>query len=135
MTGRRRIALCACLLVLSFVLPAWAGSYLDRAALLLTEANHAGHVLRVRLGDKEFTHVVHEMSKARLEVATHMLVPKEIALAHPHLLMALENHERAADAAQHGEQPSFLVHLQKATEEERILRSIIEQHGWSLPNI
>jgi hypothetical protein len=135
MIRRRCIILCACLLALSFALPAWAGSYLDRAALLLTEADHAGHLLRSRLSDKEFAHVVHDMSKVRLEVAAHMLVPKEIAVAHPHLLMALESHERAADAAEHGEHPSFLVHLQKATEEERILRSIIEQHGWSLPNI
>ncbi len=135
MIVRHRMALGACLIALSFALPAWAGSYLDRAALLLTEADHAGHLLRARLSDKEFAHVIHEMSKARLEVAAHMLVPKEISVAHPHLLMALENHERAADAAEHGEHSSFLLHLQKATEEERILRSVIEQHGWSLPNI
>ena len=135
MNKQRNIALIACLLIISWALHAWAGSYLDRAAMLLTEADHAGHLLRVRLSDKEFVHVVHEMSKARLDVAAHMLVPKEVALAHPHLLMALENHERAADAALHGEHTTFLIHLQKATEEERILRSIIEQHGWTLPSI
>jgi len=132
---RTRVTLWACLLVVSFVLPAWAGSYLDRAALLLTEANHAGHLLRTRLGDKEFMHLVHEMSNARLEAATHMLVPKEVAVAHPHLLMVLENFERAADAAENHEPQSFLLHLQKATEEERILRSIVERHGWALPNL
>jgi hypothetical protein len=108
---------------------------LDRAALLLTEANHAGHLLRTRLSDKEFVHLVHEMSRARLDTASHMLVPKEVVIAHPHLLMALENFERAADAAEHHEPQAFLVHLQKATEEERILRSIIERLGWSIPNI
>jgi hypothetical protein len=112
---------------------AFGGSYLDRAALLLGEANHAGHVLRTHLGDKELSRVVHDMSQARLDVASHMQVPKEVAFAHPHLLMVLENYERAADAAEHGEAPRFLVHLQKATEEERILRSVIEQLGWSLP--
>jgi len=75
------------------------------------------------------------MSQSRLEVASHMQVPKEIALAHPHLLMVLENYERASDAAEHGEAQRFLVLLQKATEEERILRSIVEQLGWSLPKI
>lgn len=114
---------------------AFAGSYLDRAALLVNEASHAGNVLRTRLGDKEFSHVVHEMSKARLDTASHMQVPKEIALAHPHLLMVLENYERASEAAEHGEAARFLVYLQKATEEERILRSIIEQLGWALPKI
>lgn len=112
---------------------AWAGSYLDRAALLLGEANHAGYLLRTRLGDKEFSRVVHTMSEARLDAASHMQVPKEIALAHPHLLMVLENYERASEAAEHGEAQRFLVHLQKATEEERILRSVVEQLGWVLP--
>jgi len=112
---------------------AFAGSYLDRAALLIGEANHAGHLLRTHLGDKEFSHVVHDMSQARLDAASHMQVPKEVALAHPHLLMVLENYERAAEAAEHGEAQRFLLHLQKATEEERILRSVIEQLGWALP--
>ena len=114
---------------------AWAGSYLDRAALLVSEANHAGYVLRTHLGDKEFSRVVHDISKARLDAASHMQVPKEIAFAHPHLLMVLENYERASDAAEHGDAQRFLVHLQKATEEERIMRSVIEQLGWTLPKI
>ena len=114
---------------------AFGGSYLDRAALLVNEAGHEGNVLRIRLGDKEFARVVHSLSQSRLEAASHMQVPKEIALAHPHLLMVLENYERASDAAEHGEAQRFLVLLQKATEEERILRLIVEQLGWQLPKI
>ncbi len=114
---------------------AFAGSYLDRAALLVNESSHACNVLRTRIGDKEFARVVHALSQSRLEAASHMQVPKEIANAHPHLLIVLENYERASDAAEHGETQRFMVLLQKATEEERILRSIIEQLGWSLPKI
>jgi len=125
----------ACLFVACVVSPAWAGSYLDRAGLLLTEANRASHVMRTRLGDKEFLHMVHELSRARLDAASHMLVPKEITVAHPHLLMALENFERAADAAENREPQAFLVYLQKATEEERILRSIVERLGWTIPDL
>ena len=134
----KRMQLCALLaFAITFCISssAWAGSYLDRAALLISEANHAGHMLRTHLGDKEFSHVVHDISQARLDAASHMQVPKEIALAHPHLLMVLENYERASDAAEHGEAQRFLLHLQKATEEERIMRSVIEQLGWALPKI
>lgn len=134
MIARCRTFIVACLLLLFVVRPAWAGSYLDRAGLLLSESNRASHLLRARLGDKEFTRLVHVLARARLDGAYHMMVPKETALAHPHLLMFLENHERAAEAAEHGEHQSFLVHLQKATEEERILRSILDQQGWSIPN-
>jgi len=133
MTNKTLISILACALLLFATSIAWAGSYLERAALLLSEANHAGHVLRSHLGDKELSRVVHEISRARLESASHMQVPKEIALAHPHLLMVLENYERASDAAEHGEPQRFLLHLQKATEEERIMRSVVEQLGWSVP--
>jgi len=134
MMERCRTVLVACLIALSVARPVWAGSYLDRAALLLTESNRASHLLRARLGDKEFTRMVHDLMRARLEVGSHLLVPKEVTIAHPHLLMVLENHERAAEAAEHSDHQNFLLHLQKATEEERILRSIIEQHGWSFPS-
>ncbi len=133
-----KLSLCACitfLLVLFVPGLAFGGSYLDRAALLVNESSHEVNVLRTRLGDKEFARVVHSMSQSRLEAASHMQVPKEIALAHPHVLMVLENYERASDAAEHGEAQRFLVYLQKATEEERILRQIVEQLGWQLPKI
>jgi hypothetical protein len=125
--------------ILTFVLAlciarlAWAGSYLDRAALLLSEADHATFTLRSHLADKEFARLVHEVSLARLQAASHMQVPKEIAQAHPHLLLVLENCERASDAARLGDSQRFLFFLQKATEEERILRSVVEQLGWALP--
>jgi hypothetical protein len=121
--------------ILCFSGLAFAGSYLDRAALPVNEASHACNALRTRLSDKELSHMVHEISKARLGAASHMQVPKEIALAHPHLLMVLENYERASDAAEHGETQRFIVYLQKATEEERIMKAIIEQMGWALPKI
>jgi len=135
MTRRLLIAYVSLLFTLCLSGVALAGSYLDRAALMVNEASHEGNILRTRLGDKEFAHVVHALSQARLETASRMQVPKEIALAHPHLLMVLESYERAADAAEHGEAQRFLVHLQKAAEEERILRSVVEKLGWSLPKL
>ncbi len=128
-------AVLTALVILCFSGLVFAGSYLDRAALLINEASHACNALRTRLSDKELSRVVHEMSKARLDTASHMQVPKEITLAHPHLLMALEDYERASDAAEHGETQRFIVYLQKATEEERIMKAIIEQLGWALPKI
>ncbi len=114
-------------------LPAWAGSYLDRATLLVTEAQKAGEYLRRRPGDRELARLVHAVAAARLEAASRMLVPKEVTLAHPHLLLVLENHERAAAAAEEGNHPVCLSLELKADEEERILRSILEQLGWPLP--
>lgn len=99
------------LLVLSLVLVtsvAWGGTYLDRATLLVIEARRASQFLRQRSHDKELARVVHQVALARLEAAQKMTVPKEVVLAHPHVLIVLEHHERAAEAAADGNVPKFL---------------------------
>jgi hypothetical protein len=124
------------LLVLSLLFVtsiAWAGTYLDRATLLINEARRSSQFLRQRSHDKELARVVHQVALARLEAAQKMTVPKEVVLAHPHVLIVLEHHERAALAASEGDVPKFLVYELKADEEERVLRSVFEQLGWPLP--
>ena len=112
---------------------AWAGSYLDRASLLVNEARRASQFLRHRSHDKELARVIHYAALGRLEAAQKMSVPKEVVLVHPHVLIVLEHHERAASAAATGDVPRFLVYELKADEEERVLRSVFEQLGWPLP--
>jgi hypothetical protein len=113
---------------------AFAGSYLDRAGLLIAQANRETEFLRRRIMDAELARMVHELAAARLKSAGGMLVPKEVAQAHPHLLLALEHHERAADAAAQGKAERFLVERERAIDEEQVLRSVLRQLGWSLPN-
>jgi hypothetical protein len=127
-----------CLLVLFLVLvttPAWAGSYLDRAGLLVVEANRAGALLRERSSDRELARMIHQIAEARLSAAKTMLVPKEVALAHPHLLLLLEIYERAAAAACEADTARVIALILKAEEEDRILRRILSQLGWSMPKL
>ena len=63
-----------------------------------------------------------------------MQVPKEVAQAHPHLLLVLENYERAAESAKDGNAQRFLIYQQRARDEEKILRGVLKQLGWSLPD-
>lgn len=114
---------------------AWAGSYLNRAALLLHQASVDADYLRSRITDRELAHVVHKVAVARLDAAGTMGVPKEVAQAHPHLLLVLENYERAADAASQGKTQRFVIYQQRARDEERTLRGVLKQLGWSLPNV
>jgi hypothetical protein len=123
----------AVLALLCFTTVAWAGSYLDRTALLINEAHRASSFLRTRSTDRELARVVHQAAEARLEAAQRMNVPKEVVLAHPHVLIVLEHHERAAFAAAEGDTQRFLIQELKADEEERVLRSVLEQLGWPLP--
>lgn len=113
--------------------PAYAGSYLLRAAILLQGARREGDALRAHFADKELVRTLHHLAQARLEAAGTMMVPKEVVQAHPHLLLTLEHYERAADAAENGEPERFMISLQHALDEERTFRAVLKQFGWDLP--
>ncbi|MEP7049421.1 MAG: hypothetical protein ABJB12_03670 [Pseudomonadota bacterium] len=112
---------------------AWAGTYLNSAALLLWQASNEGDYLRQRINDKELAELIHRLADARLEAAKNILVPKEVVQAHPHLLLVLEDYERAADAATHGQGEKFLVYQQRARDEDRTFRGVLKQFGYALP--
>jgi hypothetical protein len=131
--SRRGFSAALIAIALSVTSAAWAGSYLDRAALLIGQATRESDYLRNRLSDKELCRLVHDMSSARVRAASAMTVPKEVAQAHPHLLLVLENYERAAAAAVEGRAQKFLIYQVRARDEERVLRGVLKQLGWSLP--
>lgn len=119
--------------------PAFAGSYLNRAALLLACGRREADFLRQHFADKELARVVHRQATARVVSANKMLVPKDVVLAHPHLLLVFENFERAAEAVLEGsgepEIKRFMTCLQLAFDEERSFRAVLKQLGWDLPKV
>lgn len=121
--------------VCTWVLPAWAGSYLDRAALMLEQARSEGDILQPRTFDKEMVLVIKSMAEARARVARKMEVPAVVTKAHPHLLLVLENYERAAAAADEGNFKKFAEHLYAARDEDRNFRAILKELGYTLPNL
>jgi hypothetical protein len=121
--------------VFTLVLPAWAGSYLDRAALMLDQAHKEGDMLQPRTFDKELVMVIKAMAETRARVARKMEVPAAVAKAHPHLLLVLENYERAATAAGDGNFKKFVEHVHAARDEDRNFRAILKELGYSLPNL
>jgi hypothetical protein len=133
----RRQFLLGCIGVAALLVatPAQAGSYLNRAIILLTQASRESEFLRGRVSDKDLAELIHQVAAARLEAASRMNVPKEVVQAHPHLLLALENYERSADAAVEGHNERFLIYQQRARDEEVILRGVLKQLGWALPDL
>jgi hypothetical protein len=111
-----------------------AGSYLNRAAMLIGQASRESEYLRARVSDKDLAMLVHSVAVARLNAASRMNVPKEVVQAHPHLLLTLENYERSAFAATEGHAERFLIYQQRARDEEQVLRGVLKQLGWSLPD-
>jgi ABC-type hemin transport system substrate-binding protein len=131
----RRRALCAglglCLLGAST--PARAGSYMDRAWLMIAEGGRANDFLGKRLSDRELARLVGQAAEGRLQAAKDTSVPEEVVMAHPHLLLMLEHYERAAAAAALGDTGKYGDHSRAARDEEELFRSVLRQLGWSLP--
>lgn len=115
--------------------PAWAGSYLDRSALMLDEARREGDMLEPRTNDKEMVLVVKALAEARAKVGRKMEVPPAVIKAHPHLLLVFENYERAADAAGEGDFKKFMEYLGVARDEERTFRAVLGELGYTLPDV
>lgn len=135
MRSRRALLALGLLLPLLATREAHAGSYLNRAALLVAQASRESEYLRGRVNDKDLAEVVHRVAAARLEIASRMNVPKEVVMAHPHLLLTLENYERSAQCAVDAQNDRFLIYQQRARDEEQVLRGVLRQLGWSLPSI
>lgn len=132
---RSLVALLAALVALTSSAIAWSGSYLDRASLLVDEAHREGDVLQPRTMDKELVLVVKAMAEARTKAARKMDVPAAVAKAHPHLLLVLENSERAASAAAEGNFKKVIEHLTAAREEEKTYRAALGELGYTLPDL
>jgi hypothetical protein len=129
------VAFLVALVALGVAPVAWAGSYLDRTALLLDEARKEGDMLQPRTFDKEMVLVVKTLAEARAKVGRKMEVPAAVAKAHPHLLLVLENYERAADAAGEGNFKKFMEHLNTARDEDRTFRAVLAELGYTLPEV
>ncbi len=130
--GAGALGFAACMLVAA---SAWAGPYLDRAGLLVGEMRRANEFLQAHAGDKELAALVREGAEARVRAARKMSVPKEVVPMHPHLLLALENAERAAAAAQEGTFERYGHHLRLSRDEESAFRSMLAQQKFELPAI
>jgi hypothetical protein len=106
---------------------------MDRAWLLIAESSRANDFLAKRLDDRELARLVGLAAEGRLQAAKETVVPEEVVLAHPHLLLMLEHYERAASAATLGELARYADHSRAGRDEEELFRSVLRQLGWSLP--
>lgn len=132
---KKLAALIALLTATTLAALCYAGTYLDRAALLLQESRRSNEWLLAHLSDKELAAVARDVAEARVKTARKMSVPKEVINMHPHLLLMLENSERAASSAADGDTDRFMYHLRIARDEDSLFRSLLSQQKYQLPTI
>jgi hypothetical protein len=115
--------------------PAFAGPYLNTAAMLLREGFQSAEFVRANLGDRDLARVAHVIAEARMDAAAHLTIPKEVERAHPHFLLALASLERATDAVTRGDVSGCLRHIETARGESRTFRALLEQQRLAMPTV
>lgn len=135
MIRRRFLTLTAAALAATIAPAAFAGSYLDRAALLLDSGKKDIDTIKTRTSDKETLLVVKALTEARLKAARKMNVPDKVTAAHPHLMLVLENQDRAVDALIAGNMKKYAEGITSAAAEEKTFRDMIKQLGYTLPKV
>ena len=113
---------------------AFAGPYLNTAAMLLHESANAGRWVRLNLGDKELASNAYKMARARTDTASKMNVPAEVRQAHPHLLLSMSAMESAMQAAVDGKPSEFIRLLQTSSGEATTFRAVLQTLGFALPD-
>ena len=131
--SRRGICLGLGMLALAAAPSQRAGSYMGRAWLLIGESSRASEFLGKHVRDRELARLIAQAAEGRLRAATDTAVPRELVLAHPHLLLMLEHYERSAASAASGSPGRFAQHATSARDEEQIFRSVLSQLGLPLP--
>jgi hypothetical protein len=113
----------------------FAGPYLDQASLLVHGAHQTNEWVFAHVTDKGLAKAAHEVALGRVKAAQGMSVPKEVVFAHPHLLLMMENSERAVYHASKGQRVKFLQYLHVARAEEATYRSLLKTKNYPLPVI
>ena len=109
-----------------------AAQYVDRVQLLVDQASRADAYLARHLRDRELARLVQKEAEGRLVGARGTIVPKAVALAHPHLLLMLEHYERSSAAAAEGDVKEYYRQRSLAADEEQIFRGVLRQLGQKL---
>lgn len=114
--------------------PAWGGSYLNRASLLLEGSKADRTMAMPRFHDPELLRMVHGVAAARTEAGQAMHVPDEVVGMHPHLVLVLENCERGFLAGVERDRKRFVEHLLRARAEDLVFRTLVRKAGYTLPS-
>ncbi len=106
--------------------------YVRRAALVLGSVVHIETWVERNKDDLGLCSIAQAVAERSAELAGRLTPPPELRGIHPHLLMAIENAERAYFFASSGDARQFRHHLRVAREERRILLQLAAQEGIDL---
>jgi hypothetical protein len=85
--------------------------------------------------DSDFARFAYPLSERYVDMAGHMTPPGKLAVVHPHLLLVVENVERAVAAAAAGDMAAFRQRTRTVREELASLDGVLKQLKLRLPEL
>lgn len=110
-------------------------TYLTQAALTLEGARRLILWVETHPNDVDLARFAYPLAERYVEMAGHLTPTSKLAVAHPHLLLVVENVERAIDAAGLGEMAVFRQRARTVREELAILDNVLKQLKVKLPEL
>jgi hypothetical protein len=110
-------------------------SYLAQLSMMLEGARRLILWTETYPNESDFARFAHPLAEQYVEMAGHLVPPKKLVVVHPHLLLVVENVERAIAAAASGDLPAFRLRVRTVREEVSNLESVLKQLKLRLPEL
>ena len=101
--------------------------YMSQLSLVLDGARRLFAFCEHHAGTPELVKFAYPLAERYVEMATRMLPSPKLAVAHPHLLLVVENLERALDAAGASNTEGYQKRMRIAREEVANLEAVLKQ--------
>ena len=109
--------------------------YLLRMGLVLDGSRRLLSWLERHARDRELARFAHPAAEHYVKLAGRALPTRRLAIAHPHLLLIVENVERATHAVASGDRDGFDRRVRTVHDELALLRSVLENLRVKLPEL
>jgi len=109
--------------------------YLSELALLVEGARRLIAFAEQNLDERELTRFAHPLAERYVELSGHMLPSAKVVVAHPHLILVVENLERALDANAAGDAVTYQKRIRIARDELANLEAVLKQLKLRLPEL
>lgn len=109
--------------------------YLSELSLVVEGSRRLIAFAEQNLDERELTRFAHPLAERYVELAGHMLPSSKVVVAHPHLILVVENLERALDAAAAGDAVTYQKRIRIARDELANLEAVLKQLKLRLPEL
>jgi hypothetical protein len=107
--------------------------YLTEVGLVVEGARRLLAYCDQRAGDADFAKFAQPLAERYVELASRMLPSPKATVVHPHLLLVVENLERALDAAASADAATYQKRIRVTRDELSNLEAVLKQLKLRLP--